>query len=142
MTEEDMKEDMVIRRMRLEDFEECKRLWEHYKLGAKYDTKKRIATMIQSNPTLCLVSEVDGRIAGTILASFDGRIVGIYHLAVEECYRGRGIGEKLIKGVEAEAKRLDAFKLFLYTRDPNLVPYFERFGFKKPKKTIFMYKMI
>ena len=43
-----------------------------------------------------LIIETDGEIVGSVLGGFDGRRGYIYHLAVVEKMKGRGVGKMLM----------------------------------------------
>lgn len=61
------------------------------------DTKEAIATFLNRNPGISfVVKEANDGIIGTILCGHNGRAGQIYHLAVSDSYRGRGIGKKLV----------------------------------------------
>lgn len=58
--------------------------------------------------------------------------VWIHMFATRVEYQGKGLGSKLFKVIENEAKNRQIEKLFLRCIDtPNLVTYYEKLGFKK-----------
>jgi ribosomal protein S18 acetylase RimI-like enzyme len=59
------------------------------------DSREGISQLLQRNPGLSTVAEVEHKIIGTALCSHDGRRGFIYHLAVAEPYRNNGIGRTL-----------------------------------------------
>lgn len=63
------------------------------------DSKDGISKFLKRNPKTNFIAIEDGRIVGTILCGHDGRRAYIYHTAVEEKYRGRGIGKELVNSV-------------------------------------------
>ncbi|MGK2963980.1 MAG: tRNA (guanosine(37)-N1)-methyltransferase TrmD [Tepidiformaceae bacterium] len=64
------------------------------------DVPSQLAKLVGRDPGLCLVAEFGGRVVGTLLAGFDGRRGRLYHLAVAEPERGRGIGSALMLEIE------------------------------------------
>ena len=57
-------------------------------------------------------------------------LINLHDLAVHRDCRGRGIGERLLCAVEAEAKRLDCSKVTLEVKEDNRARrLYERFGF-------------
>lgn len=47
------------------------------------------------------VADIEGRVIGTIVGGFDGWRGNVYRLAVQQDYRRRGIGRRLLAEVEA-----------------------------------------
>ena len=60
------------------------------------DSREEITGYLARNPRLSRVVEVDGTLAGAALCGHDGRRAIIYHLAVAQAFRGRGIGKLLL----------------------------------------------
>ena len=60
------------------------------------DARKEIGAYLKRNPKLSRVAEANGEIIGAALCGHDGRRGWIYHLAVAEEYRGRGVGKLLL----------------------------------------------
>lgn len=89
---------MLIREMNIEDYEEAYALWLRTEgMGiTQSDTKQEIQKFLARNPGLSYVCVEQGKIVGTILCGHDGRRGFIYHVAVEEQFRGRKIGQELI----------------------------------------------
>jgi ribosomal protein S18 acetylase RimI-like enzyme len=65
------------------------------------DTEQGIKRFLARNPGSCFAAEAAGELAGVILSGHDGRRGYIYHTAVREEYRRRGIGRVLVRAVEA-----------------------------------------
>ena len=59
------------------------------------DTITDIRSVIESSATV-LIAEVDQRIAGSLIATFDGWRGNMYRIAVHPDYRRRGIGRALV----------------------------------------------
>jgi amino-acid N-acetyltransferase len=59
-------------------------------------------------------------------------------LAVQEEFRKRGIGEKLVKSCLEESKFLGVKRVFALTYQPE---FFERMGFKKVDKNVLPHKI-
>jgi ribosomal protein S18 acetylase RimI-like enzyme len=60
------------------------------------DARDEIEEYFERNPGLSRVAEMDGRIVGAALCGHDGRRGWIYHLAVAETCRGKGVGKLLL----------------------------------------------
>ncbi|HET7738269.1 MAG TPA: tRNA (guanosine(37)-N1)-methyltransferase TrmD [Tepidiformaceae bacterium] len=64
------------------------------------DVPAELAKLVGRDPGLCIVAESGGQVVGTLLAGFDGRRGRLYHLAVEQPERARGIGSALMLEIE------------------------------------------
>ncbi|HYJ05120.1 MAG TPA: GNAT family N-acetyltransferase [Chthoniobacterales bacterium] len=60
------------------------------------DSREEVAEYLKRNPGLSRVAEADGKIVGAVMCGHDGRRGWIYHLAVAQEYRGRGVGKLLL----------------------------------------------
>src|SRR5215510_13495346 len=69
------------------------------------DTIDDVRRMAGDDRAAFLVAEVDGRIVGTIIGTFDGWRGNIYRLAVHPAHRRRGVARRLLAGVEAAFAR-------------------------------------
>ena len=88
----------VIRPMSIEDYAAVLDLWEASDgvgLGDS-DTRPAIASYLERNRGLSLVTVVEGAIVGAVLCGHDGRRGYIHHLAVAVPHRGRGHGRALV----------------------------------------------
>ena len=61
------------------------------------DSREEIAKYLRRNPKISRVAELNGALIGAVLGGHDGRRGWIYHLAVAQEYRGRGVAQTLIE---------------------------------------------
>lgn len=110
-----------IREMVIEDYDEIIALWRGFSgIGlSNADEKDQIGRFLDVNPKTSLIVEIDGKIAGTVLGGFDGRRGYIYHLAVSEKMRGKGLGTMLMDELELRFKELGASKIHLMIYNDN-----------------------
>ena len=130
-----MNENRHIRRAKIEDAD---RICELNKTGLGYNfskegTRQRLKAVLDLPAHRILVAEYDGMVAGYIHGSdyectYCGPLKNILALAVDEKYRGRGVGRNLISAIEEWAKeegsegvrlvsgfeRLDAHKFYTH----------------------------
>ena len=88
----------MIRSMTILDYERIYKLWsttEGMGLRSIDDSKAGIERFLKRNPRTSFVAEVGREIVGAIICGHDGRRGYIYHLAVKENLRGKGIGRQL-----------------------------------------------
>jgi len=92
---------------------------------------RMIARKMTVQPELFLVALMDGRVIGTVLAGFDGVRGWIYHLAVEEASRRRGVGTRLVRAAEQALAALGCPKINLQVRSSNaaVVGFYTALGY-------------
>jgi len=83
-------------------------------------------------PELLLVAEVDGRLAGAVIAGYDGVRGWIHHLAVAPDERQRGLGTALVRAAEAGLLKLGCPKVNLQVRATNrgVVAFYRQVGYE------------
>ena len=92
------------------------------------DTAAELAKLIRHDAGSLLVAEHEGRVAGTVIAGWNGWRGSLYRLAVEPELRHRGIATELVRrAVEmlqrGGARRIDAF---VVTADADAVAFWDR----------------
>ena len=119
-------------------------LWKTIETGMHIgpsDAPEEIKKKIERDPDLFLVAEHDGGIIATIIGAFDGRRGMIYHLAVHNDYRRRGIGQALLVEVEKRLKEKGCIKCLLMVLEDNETAkrFYEESGWKAvPEDLVFM----
>jgi ribosomal protein S18 acetylase RimI-like enzyme len=91
-----------------------------------------IDNKLKVQPELLLVGEVDGAIAGAVMAGYDGVRGWIYHLAVDPEFRRRGYGARLVRAAEEGLRRLGCPKANLQVRAANrqAVAFYQSVGYE------------
>jgi N-acetylglutamate synthase len=74
---------------------------------------------LERNPGLSYVATDQDKIVATILAGHDGRRGYLHHVAVDEKYRRRGIGEALVEKALKELHDLGIQKCHLFVVERN-----------------------
>ena len=92
-----------------------------------------------------IVATVDGRLAGNVswailpeIGRADPPSVEIKSLAVDQAFRGRGLGRVLVEAAIARIRALQPDQIVVLTFTPD---FFARFGFKTVAKETLMYKL-
>jgi ribosomal protein S18 acetylase RimI-like enzyme len=114
---------ITIREFRIEDYDTVFALWEDSAPGvgiSRSDTREEIAKKLQRDPDLFLVAVDGDKIIGTVIGGYDGRRGIIYHLAVDQAYRGNGIGKLLMAEVEKRLAAKGCLKAYLLVTRENL----------------------
>ena len=140
-------DNICIRPMIIEDYDDVYRLWTLTKgmgLNNLDDTKTGINIFLQRNPNTCFVATFHNEIIGTIISGHDGRRGYIYHTAVSEKFRKKGIGQKLVtsslSALKTEGINKVALVVFSKNKLGNL--FWEKIGFRKREDLIYRDKTI
>ena len=125
---------MTIRPMTMDDYDRVWALWLSCKNMGLYDlddSRAGLERFLMRNPDTCFVAQTDGELSGVILAGHDGRRGYIYHMAVGECFRRRGIGTALVERCLEALKNEGIHKVALVAFKTNAAgnTFWERMGF-------------
>lgn len=118
-----------------EDYAAVIELWQNAGPGIhvrRSDEPREIAKKVARDPDLFLVVENDGRIIGTVMGGFDGRRGMMYHLAVAQDYRKRGIGLALMEALEERLKAKGCIRYYLLVTKDNeeAIRFYENHGWE------------
>jgi len=128
--------DIMIRPFRIGDYDAAMTLWEESGLPLRpsgRDARERIEARLLEPNVIFLVAEAEGRIAGTVLATHDGRKGWINRLAVREDMRRRGLGERLVREAEGrlEAAGMDVLACLIEDGNEVSMGFFTRLGYRR-----------
>jgi len=74
---------------------------------------------IARNPGCALVFRQEGRVVGTVVGAWDGMRGWIYHLAVTESHRNRGIGNTLLEAAEQRLREVGVRQINIMVYEDN-----------------------
>ena len=83
------------------------------------DSRAEIEAYLQRNPGLSRVAEENGAIIAAALCGHDGRRAYIYHFAVAQNFRGRGIGAALLEDCVRGLRAAGLHRAILLVADDN-----------------------
>lgn len=119
-----------------EDYEAVSRLWRDMEKGVRFgpsDAPAEIEKKLQRDPELFLVAEQYHQIIGTVIGGYDGRRGMIYHLAVAQGFRGKGVGSRLMAEVESRLQARGCLKCYLLVMAENVDAgqFYESIGWRE-----------
>jgi len=122
--------------MTIEDYDQVYDLWTRirgFALRSIDDSYEGVERFLRRNPTTSVVAVEDGRIVGSILCGNDGRRGCFYHVCVDECYRRKGIGRKMVvMAMEAlKDEKVNKVCLIAFTRNDIGNAFWNTIGWTK-----------
>ena len=105
-----------------EDYSRALELWNTAGEGVRVgpsDATAEIQKKLERDTDLFLVAEAGDQLVGTVIGGYDGRRGHVYHLAVADGFRRRGIGSLLMKELEARLALKGCIRCYLIVRVGN-----------------------
>lgn len=133
---------MKILLMTIDDYDDVYKLWTNTSgmgLRSIDDSHQGIEKFLQRNPNTNFLATEDDQIVGVVLCGHDGRRACIYHMAVQENYRGRGMGKALVGAVLTALRQEQITKasLFAFATNENGNRFWQSMGFTEPKNLVY-----
>ncbi len=142
-----MTSDIVIRPLRIEDYDNLIKLWNdagliHRPKGR--DRRDAIARELQGPQAIFFVAEKDGELVGSIFGTHDGRRGWINRLAVAPPCRNQGIAARLVREVEERLFNGGIGIISCLVEDWNTgsMHVFEKLGYKRHTDVVYFSKRI
>ncbi|MCP3902760.1 MAG: GNAT family acetyltransferase [Planctomycetes bacterium] len=124
---------MIIRRCEDADHDEIVALWDRVfpDPAPRNDPALNIALKRRTQPELLLVAVIDGRVAGTTMAGFDGHRGWLYLVVVDPGRRRHGVGTALVRRAEELLAERGCLKVNLQVLATNaeVVAFYEHLGY-------------
>lgn len=138
---------MQIRKMRIEDYENVRRLWMSTPgmgLNDVDDSEAGIGRFLMRNPNTCFIAVNGDEVAGVILSGHDGRRGYVYHTGVAAKERNRGIGSTLVqKAMDAlENEGISKVALVVFDRNETGNKFWEKRGFTVRNDLVYRNKAV
>ncbi len=130
-------EGLVIREFNFpSDYEPVIWLWKNAGSGIhlrRSDEPEEIAKKLKRDPDLFILAELSGRIIGAVLGGFDGRRGMVYHLAVEQSFRKKGVGTALMSELEQRLMAKGCQRTYLLVTHENgeAIKYYQDEGWEQ-----------
>lgn len=123
---------MQIRQFELPDRETVIAIWQRCGLLAAWnDPARDIARKMLIGRDLFLLGCIDGQVVATVMGGYDGHRGWINYLAVDPDFRGRGLGEKMVREIELKLVAAGCPKVNLQVRSDNqsVIAFYEKIGY-------------
>lgn len=126
---------VIVRKFHLSDYDRIIELWKEGNLPLKpmgRDSREEIERQIKLPQVIFLVAEFEGQIVGTVMATHDGRKGWINRLAVAKDFRGRGLGQLLVREAEKELEKqgLMIFAALIEEDNEPSINLFKKLGYE------------
>ncbi|WP_219506256.1 GNAT family N-acetyltransferase [Nonomuraea ceibae] len=93
------------------DVEPVLDFWLHAAEGTdRRDSPDKVTALLERDPEALLIAELDGALAGTLIAGWDGWRAHLYRLAVHPAHRRKGIATALLAAAERRFTAFGAFR--------------------------------
>jgi ribosomal protein S18 acetylase RimI-like enzyme len=126
--------------MTAKDYEQVAALWEEVGMWPHVgEDRAWFEAAIGRNPGCALVWREEGRVVGTVVGAWDGMRGWIYHLAVTESRRSRGIGSALLTAAEQRLRGLGVrqINIMVYEENADAEGLYLRRGYERsPVKVV------
>lgn len=118
--------EVLVRRMEEDDLPGCLSLWSDS--SREKDLAVRARTLLAQRPRLSVVAELDGRLCGWALVSYNGFSAFIQRIVVAFANREAGVGGLLLEAIEDAAWDAGARDVSLISEE-SAVAFYERCGY-------------
>jgi ribosomal protein S18 acetylase RimI-like enzyme len=102
------------------------------------DNADDLRRAVAESPAYVLVAEVQGRVIGSIIGTFDGWRGNIYRLAVHPDYRRRGVARALVAEVEKRLTQQGVKRITALVEKDHPLPmaFWEAVGYRVDERIV------
>ena len=125
--------EMLIRPYSADNEDAVVELWQRCGLTRPWnDPHKDIARKLKVNPELFLVGFVNGKVAASAVAGYEGHRGWVNYLAVDPDFQRKGLGRQMMQNVEQALARMGCPKVNIQVRTGNLnaIEFYKNLGYK------------
>ena len=132
-----------VRGYRNDDHDQVAALWQAvgFHLRAS-DSSAALLRKAMRDPGLLLVAELDGRVVGTALGTWDGRRAFLNRVAVSPTHQRKGVGRRLLAEMKKRLIALGADRIGLLTGadHPEAIRFYESQGYAVSHDALYLRK--
>jgi N-acetylglutamate synthase len=136
--------NLVYAEFTMNDYAEAIALWQSSEgIGlSAADSPVRIAAYLARNPGMSFVAREGDSLVGAVLCGHDGRRGYLHHLAVDSAWRGKGIGQTLVRRCLSalHAQAIDKCHIFVIAANQSGQAFWEKIGWKQRPDIVLMSK--
>lgn len=112
---------MEITPMTLDHYEQSIELWKVTEglVLSESDSREHIGLFLRRNENLSFVCLEGGSVVGTSMCGHDGRRGFLYHVAVSDTHRGKGIAKRMVERSLEALRAAGITKCHLFTLESN-----------------------
>ena len=125
--------EMLIRPYSADNEDAVVELWQRCGLTRPWnDPHKDIARKLKVNPELFLVGFVNGKVAASAVAGYEGHRGWVNYLAVDPDFQRKGLGRQMMQNVEQALAQTGCPKVNIQVRTGNLnaIEFYKNLGYK------------
>lgn len=134
------KADISIRNIEFDDILAVSDILHDSRLCNHKDLQDRLKYLLNCKNNICLLATLEEKPVGVLLATYNGFHVFLSHIAIANDFKRQGVGLKLHKQLEEEAKAKNA-KGIIADSWLSATPFFNKLKYKTPG-AVFMIKEI
>jgi ribosomal protein S18 acetylase RimI-like enzyme len=108
------------------------------------DPEKDIARKQAMQPELFFVGILDGAVAATAMAGYDGHRGSVYYLAVDPETQGKGLGRQIMAHVERALEAVGCPKINVMVRSGNadVAGFYQAVGYEENEVAVYGRRLI
>ena len=125
--------EMLIRPYSADNEDAVVKLWERCGLTRPWnDPHKDIARKLKVNPELFLVGFLNGKVAASAVAGYEGHRGWVNYLAVDPDFQRKGLGRQMMLRVEQALAQMGCPKVNIQVRTGNLdaIEFYKTLGYR------------
>lgn len=131
---------MKLRSIQEEDFDALLDLWNAAGLWNRGREAEwpRFQAVLKRNPHFCFLLEDGEQVLGCIFGLYNGRSMSVSRLSVHPDYQKRGLGRKLLEGLEhvAQDHGIGKIEASVHELNQEVLGFYEKQGFKLDPLTV------
>lgn len=137
--------EITVREFCVDDYDTVIALWKDAQLAHRpkgRDRLDRVERELESGNAVYLVAEVDGKLAGSVLGTHDGRKGWVNRLAVLPEFQRRGVARRLVNEVENRLSKvgIEIVACLIENWNTTSMEVFERLGYKRESDVVYFTK--